>query len=267
MTSNPLEDFFDELRANQRANRVLYPQLYSVIERLNDCFVRSGIDIFSPKPVVAGVLLERCEYAFKTAAGMALAGQVVEVCLVVRSMLECSGYCLLICEKPALEDVFLARHGSDMEMAAQKKAFTIKNVRDAIARHNKDFSEYYADLYQHTIDFGGHPNPHALFASAQLNRHEGNTYLKSFAISDDPSMIEFALKLTARSGLLILSVLYSFLRKDSIRWVSPRNCTVFLTEEYYNTSNHEVVEGAPIRGPVHYDAADLIEYFRRAKPN
>lgn len=208
MASNTLEDFFDELRANQRANRVFYPQLYSVVERLDNCFVRSGIDIFSPKPVVARVLLERCGYAFKTAAGMALAGQVVEFCLVVRSMLESCGYCLLICERPALEDVFLARHANGTEMAAQKKAFTKGKIRGAIAKHNEKLADYYDELYQHTIDFGAHPNPHALFGSSELNKHEGNTYFKSFALSDDPLMIEFALKLTTQSGLVSLSVLY-----------------------------------------------------------
>jgi hypothetical protein len=208
MTSNSLEDFFDEIRANQQANRILYSSLYSVVERLDVCFAQSGMDNTGTRPIVAGVLLARCQYAFKNAAGMALAGQVVEVCPIVRLMLESCGYCLVVCETPALEDVFLARHASDTEMEAQKKAFTIRKIRKAIEKHNRNVADYYEDLYQHTIDFGAHPNTRALFASSELNKHEGNSYLKPYKLSDDPLMIEFALKLTARSGLACLSAMY-----------------------------------------------------------
>jgi hypothetical protein len=207
MAKSSLEDFFDELYSTQRANRALFRQWYAIIDQIDDCFVRAGIDLLNPKPFVAGILLDRCNYAFKTAAGMALAGQVVEVHLVLRALLEYAGYSLLICETPVLQSVFLDRHGSESEMRTSRKAFTIGNVREAVARYDLQLATLYDDLYQRTIDFGAHPNPHATFASAELRKHDGNAFVKTFAISDDPLMLEFALKSTAQAGLASLYVL------------------------------------------------------------
>src|SRR5271166_5388388 len=118
-----LEDFFDALRRNQRANRTNFPQWYAIIERVDDCFVRVGKNLVNPEPPMTGVLLLRCQYAFKTAAGMALAGQVVEVFPILRSILEYAGYCLLLRKRPELQSVFVLRHRSPNEKKKQKDAF------------------------------------------------------------------------------------------------------------------------------------------------
>jgi hypothetical protein len=77
MTERSLQDFFDMLRSAQQANRAKFPVWCGILEKMDGCFVTAGKNLINPKPVMPGNLLLRCQYAFKTAIGMALAGQVV----------------------------------------------------------------------------------------------------------------------------------------------------------------------------------------------
>jgi diadenosine tetraphosphate (Ap4A) HIT family hydrolase len=78
MTERSLQDFFDMLRSAQEANRARFADWCNILERIDRCFVRAGKNLIDPNPIMPGHLLLRCQYAFKTAAGMALAGQIVE---------------------------------------------------------------------------------------------------------------------------------------------------------------------------------------------
>jgi hypothetical protein len=100
MTERSLQDFFDSLRLAQQANRAKFPVWYDIIERIDRCFVRAGENLVKLQSPMTGAFLLRCQYAFKTAAGIALAGQVVEVFVVLRSVLEYAGYCLTIYDRP-----------------------------------------------------------------------------------------------------------------------------------------------------------------------
>ena len=188
MAKRSLEDFFDALRSNQQANREIFPEWYAIIVRIDDCFVRCGL--IEPKSSLAGVFFIRCQYAFKAAAGMALAGQ-PEVFPILRSLLEYAGYCLVMSETPALERVFVLRHAGEAELKEQKKAFQISAVREAMARHDTNLATFYEEMYQRTIDFGAHPNPYAIFTTKTW---------------DHQTMIH-TLKSTGQIGLAALHVL------------------------------------------------------------
>jgi hypothetical protein len=82
--------------------------------------VLGGKNLVNPKPVMTGPLFLRSQYAYKTAAGMALAGQIVEAFVMLRSCLEYSGYAIAIFAAPTLEEVFLKRHFDAAGMKAQK---------------------------------------------------------------------------------------------------------------------------------------------------
>src|SRR5271166_5448281 len=87
MTERSLQDFFDTLRSAQQANRSKFAGWYDVMERIDRCFVRAGKNLIEIQSPMTGAFLLRCQYAFKTAAGMALAGQVVEAFVMQRSAL------------------------------------------------------------------------------------------------------------------------------------------------------------------------------------
>jgi hypothetical protein len=206
MTDHSLQSFFDMVHANQKANRANFPVWCDILERMDSCFVSAGKNLINPKPVMPGNFLLRCQYAFKTAVGMALAGQVVEVFVMQRSVLEYAGYGLTIFEKPELDGVFVLRQLGPREMKAQKEAFKIGAVRAAIGRYDTELAGNFDENYQRSIDFGAHPNPHASFAAAVLDERDGETGMTVLGISNDAKMITVALKSTAQVGLTALLV-------------------------------------------------------------
>ena len=118
---------------------------------------------------ISGNLLLRCQYAFRVAAGLALARQVVEAFVMQRPVLEYAGYCLLIHQDPTQQLVFLGRHTGKKELKEQKEAFKVGRVRDVLLRHDAQLAERFDDLYNQSIDFGGHPNPCALVSAIDFN--------------------------------------------------------------------------------------------------
>ena len=148
MTERSLQDFFDTLRLAQQANRAKFPVWYDIIERIDRCFVRAGENLVKLQSPMTGAFLLRCQYAFKTAAGMALAGQVVEAFVMQRSVLEYAGYALVICRTPSLEGVFLGRHTSAKAMKTQKEAFTIGAVKVAVGRCDTMLADIFVENYE-----------------------------------------------------------------------------------------------------------------------
>jgi hypothetical protein len=208
ISGGSLEQFFDIVRSNQRANRVRFPEWYEIIERIDGCLVRAGKDLITrPTHIMTGSLLFRCQYAFKTAAALALAGQVVEAFVIQRSVLEHAGYCLLIFEKPELESVFFGRHIGVEEMKKQKEAFKIVLVKAAIQRFNAPLVDVFDENYQQAINFGAHPNPGAILSTMISGEHDGQHGFAIVATATDPKTVVFALRSTAQVGLTALGVL------------------------------------------------------------
>ena len=201
-----LSKFLDLVHVKQVANRTEFARPYDIILEINDCLLKAGKNLVNPKPVMAGMFLLRGQYAFKTAAGMALAGQIVETFVMMRSALEYAGYALLMFEKPELQVVFMDRHQDEEAMKLNKQKFKISEVRSCIARFDVKLAENFDLFYQRTIDFGGHPNPHATNSATLLDEKDGSMGITSLAISADKNALVHALKSVAQVGLTILYI-------------------------------------------------------------
>ena len=212
MTERSLQSFFDAVRTNQRVNSENFPDWTSIIERIDSCFVRAGQSLHDPKPLMSAVLLNRCQYAFKTASGLALAGQGVEVFPILRSVLEYAGYCLLLSERPELEPVFVLRHRSPREKKKQKEVFTFGAVKVAVRQRDTKLADILVENYERSIDFGAHPNPHAVFSTTiPLDEGDGQPSLMTMALYNEPKILVHALKSAGQVGLTALHVLqYAF---------------------------------------------------------
>ena len=99
---------------------------------------------------------------------MALSGQAAKSFVMMRSCLEYAGYALAIFNEPGLEDVFTDRHVISADMRAQKQSFRISEIKKVIEAFDPKLADLFQIFYDRSIDFGGHPNPHATFSTMQI---------------------------------------------------------------------------------------------------
>jgi len=137
---------------------------------------------------------------------MALSGQVVETFVMMRSCLEYAGYALAIFNDPKLEAVFMSRHVSTGAMATQKAKFTISEVKKVIAAFDAKLADVFKDLYERSIDFGGHPNPHAAMSTVQMPDNPLDKSFTTLALSTDDKVLQHAMKSVAQIGLMTLFI-------------------------------------------------------------
>jgi hypothetical protein len=208
LSANPdnLIPFFERVASNQKANIAKFPAAYDLIQRVNICLSTAGKNLINPKPVMAGVLCLRCQYAFKAAAGMALARQVVETFVMMRSCLEYAGYALAMFHDSGLESVFMSRHLSAQEMQVQKQKFRINEVKKIIEIFDPKLADVFSDLYERAIDFGGHPNPHAVMSAVELPAEASDPSFMPVALSTDEKVLRHAMRSVAQVGLAVLFI-------------------------------------------------------------
>lgn len=198
--------FFELVRSNQLANQSNYSDLYSKIKTIDDCFIKGGENLINPESETIAMFFLRCQYAFKTAAGMALAGQVVEVFVILRSVLEYAGYALIISNDPNLEDVWIKRVTVSNGKTAQRKEFNYSAAKSAVKRCDARLEEIFIENYERTLDFGARPNPYGVFSAMNIHENEGNIERTILAISNEPKVVQHALKCTAQTGLTALHI-------------------------------------------------------------
>jgi hypothetical protein len=208
LSANPdnLLPFLDLAASNQRANVARFPEPYQLIRRVNICLATAGKNLINPTPVMAAVLFLRCQYAYKAAAGMALSGQAVEAFVMMRSCLEYAGYALAIFNDPSLELVFMNRHVSTTDMQAQKQKFRIIEVKKVVESFDPKLAELFQRFYERSIDFGGHPNPHATFSAMEMPSDNPTNSFSALAMVTDPMVLQHAMKSVAQVGLTALFI-------------------------------------------------------------
>jgi hypothetical protein len=197
--------FLELVASNQKANIARFPEPYEIIRRINICFSTAGRNLVNPKPATVGILFLRCQYAYKTAAGMALSGQVCEAFVMMRSCLEYAGYGLIIFREPELERVFSSRHAASEDLRSHRKAFNPGAIKRVLDLSDSDLSNLFEKFYQRTIDFGAHPNPHATFSAMEM--HADNSFTALAMVTEtDHQVLLHAFKSVAQVGLTALFI-------------------------------------------------------------
>jgi hypothetical protein len=207
-TDKSLARFLETVHRNQQSNRQRFPARYRIIQRVDDCFVGVGKHLANAQPLFTGPMFLRSQYAYKTAAGMTLAGQFAESFVMMRSCLEYAGYAFLIFADPRHEEVFVNRHVDDASKRTQRKKFEISNITRKIKDFDQKLGDLYKELYDRSIDFGGHPNPSAMLGGMNIDKdqHEQMTSMTTFALTVEPRIIEFAMHKVAQVGLTSLYI-------------------------------------------------------------
>jgi hypothetical protein len=133
-----------------------------------------------------------------------MTGMPTEAYPLCRAVLEQAGYAFLIHAKPDLGEVWLRRHDGPMEKKAVRKAFTPAEIKAALGKTDMGLQKVFDSLYEHSIDFGGHPNERSLTSNLSLTERGRTRTFKIQYLQGNTTWVRAAIRNTARSGLFAL---------------------------------------------------------------
>lgn len=200
---DPLSAHLDNARLNQFAtfhNKGAAMKDLVAIDQL----LRQLLDgAINPSPFIPSQFLLRAHSAFRSAVGMAMAGQVVEAQAIMRLALESAGYAFFVGNDQARYERWMARHDSPAHKGAVIKEFTNSAVVAALRAEAPKIANGYVALYEQTIDFGAHPNERGFSSSTRMDRREDETYIGAIFLHEDGPALALAIKTVARVGVTI----------------------------------------------------------------
>jgi hypothetical protein len=179
---------------------------------IDELFVRVSKNWVNPQSEVEAMLFLRCHAAFRAAAGEAMAGQAVESYRQCRGMLENAAYAVHIRRDPSLATVWLNRHQDEVGMKASKKAFQHIAVATSVVAANQHAGKRFEELYQRTIDWGGHPNERSVTGNMKMIEESDRRVMLAVMLHGDGVELDMALKTAAQCGMVsleLLQVLYN----------------------------------------------------------
>jgi hypothetical protein len=141
-----------------------------------------------------------------------MSGQVVEAYAQCRAMLEDAAYAVHIHRNPALGKVWLDRHQNQAALKASRKAFTHEAVSASVTAANMHAGKRFNEMYQKTIDWGGHPNERSVTGNMTMVKEADRVTMFAIMRHGDGVHLDAALKTVAQSGMIsleMLEVIYS----------------------------------------------------------
>ena len=115
----------------------------------------------------------------------------------------------LICRAlvPIYEATGLARPGLACECPLrEKRNFASAKIRSVIASFDAKLAELFQTFYDRSVDFGGHPNPHAAMSTVQMPENSVDKSFTALALSTDKQVLLHAMKSVVQVGLIALFI-------------------------------------------------------------
>ncbi len=210
--ADELTKFLQQTHQQQYATFHNKKEAVGRLAAIDELFVRVSKNWLNPQSEVGAMLFLRCHAAFRAAAGEAMAGQAVECYRQCRGMLENAGYAVHIHRDPSLAIVWLNRHQDEAGMKASKKAFRHVAVTASVVAANQHAGKRFEDLYQRTIDWGGHPNERSVTGNMKMIKEPDRRVMLAIMLHGDGVALDTALKTVAQCGMVsleLLQVLYN----------------------------------------------------------
>ena len=154
----------------------------------------------------ATFFLVRSHSALLGAVRLALSGQVPEAYMVLRGCLENALYGFYVTRKAESRETWLRRHDNEESKKKVRKEFKISNLIDLLEKEDDRLRNIAKDLYERTIDYGGHPNERALLSVTTKHVDENKTKFQSaYLIGNEPAL-KLCLKSCSQIGVCSLSI-------------------------------------------------------------
>ena len=154
----------------------------------------------------ASFFLFRSHAAFLGAVRLALSGAIPESYMVLRGCLENAFYGFYLYDDKERQETWLRRHDDQKSKAKMRSEFTIGKVLGFMKTKDKALHKISKDLYERTIDLGGHPNEKAFFSVVKQKKDKSKiTFDSAYLIGNEPAL-QLAIKSSAQIGICSLSI-------------------------------------------------------------
>lgn len=204
--SDPLTAFIEAARQQQFATFVNMAAFHKAVVEFDACFVKATENLTNPQDILGAIFFTRAHAAYRAACGTAMATLLPEAFVLLRSCLEYSGYALHVHDHPQLGPTWLGRNDDTEGLKAMKKAFQGVAVQKTITAKDRRLGEVYSELYERTIDFGGHPNLRGVLTNARLVETDKKREIQSVYLHANETAVAHSLKTAAQIGLCSLHI-------------------------------------------------------------
>lgn len=208
-----LSEFLEQARKNQNAaykgSKLGVPELVEA----DDCFAKVSENFIHPQNLIIALLFHRCHSAFRVACSLAMAGQSTEVNTMSRTVLETAGYAAIANRSDAATEVWLNRNESDETLNKTKKQFNAAEIKNATNELDKRLAHWFQDLYETSIDFGGHPNQRSVTGSLTIEKSDGQQLLNSVYLHGEDVAFYHGISHVLRCGMFGLTTFEKLLRE------------------------------------------------------
>jgi len=201
-----LTAFIDMARNNEFATFANYAEIRQRLVSINDAFYTLADNLHNPSDPIPVLLFFRAHSSYLAAVRLSMGGQVAEAYPLMRSALEAAMYAHHVDRVPKATKVWLKRREDADAKRKCKGEFTIKNVRESLDRADNGLAERISELYDMTIEFGGHPNEISILSLIESTKNEKVKRYDLSYLTGEGNALKVALLRCARIAVAVLRV-------------------------------------------------------------
>ena len=160
----------------------------------------------TPQTSVPLLMFFRAHAAYRAACALGMAGMTVEGMAVLRLSLEFAAYACFLKENPQLAMVWWDRDVNKKTKQKARDEFPAGEMKRAVKRLNEGLGKNYEDLYDRTIQWGGHPNEKTVTQSLGLKFRPGETVLEQVYLQGDGIPLDHWIRTGSQVGICVLKI-------------------------------------------------------------
>jgi hypothetical protein len=208
-----ISNFIDTARQNTFATYDNLKKSWNLLERVNEAFWNFNNNLFNLRPENAftAFFSLKAHSSYLGAVRLSTSGQLSECYMVLRGCLENSLYGFYLYKKPDSIETWLRRHDDEENKKKVRREFRIDEMLKLLSLSDSKVGEISSNLYDFTIDYGGHPNERALTSNLLITDTKDKKRFQVQYLSGHSTEFDLCLRINAQVGvcsLLIFRLIY-----------------------------------------------------------
>ena len=224
--NDPLSTFIQGTITNTYATFYNLKEWYDLLRDIHIAFNSVVQDMDRTPDFLASFFFVRSHSAYLAGVRLALSGQVPEAYMVLRGSLESALYGLYVARKASVGEIWLRRDEGEAAKKKVRMEFKISNLFPVLESENHELRKIAGELYERTIDYGGHPNQQAFLSVMKLHSVKSKmTFQSAYMIGNEPAL-QLCLKSCAQIGTCTLSIFQLVFQEQFDNLGIPQNLEI-----------------------------------------